>query len=462
MKRVAVIGLDGLPWHILNKLFEWQVMPNLQKLTAQSIRGPLRSTIPPESAPAWTSIATGVNPGKHGIFGFTKPTENYDDSVIMSARDVKYLRVHEMVALQNLKSISINQLLTYPIKRIPGSSVITDWLSPEIKCSPEIQSYSIQYSGPTLGKTSPLLRKDWDSEYAEVSSRVNTVNTLLREVDWNLFWVVYSEPDHLLHRFYDLVLQKDQRLLRLLSKIDETFAVARERAQLLIVVSDHGFRKFRYGVYSNTLLERLGVARKAKRRTMRDISCQRQVAEQKVKLRVPEEFYRYLSALPTPIELVLLKIYKQLVKADIKASLTTHVDPKLSQAFVHGFGIYVKNKDLLNYLVMKLKQEQFIGGVWRREEIYSGRQIDAMPDLVIIPNYERGFALRGDVIAPKTVVRRDFATHHPDGIVIIHKRNQEPSWVKNVKVYDIVPTILDFLALDIPEDTDGKVIPIPA
>ncbi len=461
MKKVAVIGLDGLPWHILEKLFEWQVMPNLHELTRKSLTGNLRSTIPPESAPAWTSIATGVNPGKHGIFGFTRPTENYDDSVIMSSRDVKYLRVHEMVALQHLKTISINQLLTYPIKRIPGSYVITDWLSPEIKCSPEIKPYSNEYRGPTLGKASPLLRKDWDSEYTEVSSRVNTVNTLLRKADWNLFWVVYSEPDHLLHRFYDLVLKKDHKLLRLLSKIDETFAVVRDLAQLLIVVSDHGFRKFRYGVYSNTFLEQLGLARKAKKRTIRDISCQRQVAEQRVKFHLPEELYRYLSAIPAPIELVLLKVYKQLVKADIKASLTTHVDPKLSKAFVHGFGIYVKNRDLLNYLATKLKGESYIGGVWRREELYSGRQVEAMPDLVIVPNYERGFALRGDVIAPKTVVRRDFSTHHPDGIIIIYNKNQTSTWVNNVKVYDIVPTILDFLELEIPKDTDGKVIPLP-
>ena len=462
MKKVAVVGLDGLPWHILEKLFKWQVMPNLQEITSKSLKGNLRSTIPPESAPAWTSIATGVNPGKHGVFGFTRPTENYDDSVIMSSRDVKYLRVHEMVALQNLKSISINQLLTYPIKRIPGSYVITDWLSPEIKCSPEIKPYSKEYRGPTLGKASPLLRKDWNSEYAEVSSRVNTVNTLLRKVNWNLFWVIYSEPDHLLHRFYDLVLKKDQRLLRLLRKIDETFAVVRDLAQLLIVVSDHGFRKFRYGVYSNTFLEQLGLARKAKKRTIRDITCQRQVAEQKVKLRLPEGLYRYLSAIPAPIELALLKIYKQLVKADIKASLTTHVDPNLSKAFVHGFGVYVKNRDLLNYLTLKLKRESFIGGVWRREELYSGMQVEAMPDLVIIPNYERGFAFRGDVIAPKTVVRRDFSTHHPDGIIIIYKENQKSSWVNNLKVYDIVPTILDFLELDIPKDTDGEVIALPA
>ena len=177
-------------------------------------------------------------------------------------------------------------------------------------------------------------------------------------MDWNLFWLVYSEPDQLFHRFYDLIIGKDQRLLRLLSKIDETFAVVRDLAQLLTVVSDHGFGKFRYGVYSNTFLEHLGLTRKARKRTIREISCQQQIAEQKVRFRLPEETYRYLSAIPSSIELVLLKIYKQLVKADIRASITTHVDPQLSEAFVQGFGIYVKNKDLTNYIFFKAKKQE--------------------------------------------------------------------------------------------------------
>jgi len=209
MKKAAMIGLDGMSWEILNKLFQWNVMPNLHELTKKSIRGILRSTIPPESAPAWTSIATGVNPGKHGIFGFTKPSNDFSNVDIVSSRDVKYLRIHEMVATQNLKSISVNQLLTYPIKKIKGSFVITAWLSPEIKCSPEIKHIARNYHGPTLVETSPFLEKDWDAEYAEVSSRVDTVNKLAMEIDWDLFWVVYSEPDHLFHRYYDMVMKKD-------------------------------------------------------------------------------------------------------------------------------------------------------------------------------------------------------------------------------------------------------------
>ncbi len=44
----------------------------LKKLIEKGVFGPLESTIPPITPPAWTSMTTGKNPGKHGIPGFIK------------------------------------------------------------------------------------------------------------------------------------------------------------------------------------------------------------------------------------------------------------------------------------------------------------------------------------------------------------------------------------------------------
>ncbi len=458
MKKVAMVGLDGMPWSILNRLFQWNVMPNLRELSNKSIKGIFRSTIPPESAPAWTSIATGVNPGKHGIFGFTKPSGDFGSLEIVNSRDVKYLRIHEMAAIQNLRSVCVNQLLTYPIRKIKGSSVIASWLSPEIKYSPDIEAYAKNYRGPTLhfGRQA---HEDWNAEFGDVASRVNTVNMLLNEFDWDLFWVVYSEPDHLFHRYYDLVMNKDKNALRLLSKIDETFGVVKDIADLLLVVSDHGFTRFNYGVYVNTYLEELGLAKRVPQQTIEGVSCQRELNEARLQFDLPRSLYKLLSSLPASIELVLLRIYKQLLKADIKAKLRTHIDPKSSKAFAHGYGIYVKEKELIGKILSTLRKQHFIGGVWRKEDLYTGKQLDTMPDVVILPDFEGSFALRGDVIMPKPVLRRKFASHHPDGIILMYDKSlQKHSWMNGLTAYDVVPTILNFLGLEIPEDTDGKVI----
>jgi predicted AlkP superfamily phosphohydrolase/phosphomutase len=458
MKKVAMIGLDGMPWNILNKLFQWNVMPNLRELSSRSTKGILRSTIPPESGPAWTSIATGVNPGKHGIFGFTRPAEDFGNWRIVNSGDVKYLRVHEMVAIQNRRSVCINQLLTYPIRKIKGSFVIASWLSPEIRYSPEIEAYAKKYRGPTF-HFSRQAHKDWNAEHKDLASRVNTVNALLNEFDWDLFWVVYSEPDHLFHRYYDLVMRKDKKVLQLFSKIDETFGIVEDVVDLLFVVSDHGFRKFDHGVYINTYFEEVGLAKRIPQQTIGGVSCQRELKEARLQFNFPKSLYRVLSRLPVSIELVLLRIYKQMLRADIRANLRTHIDPKSSKAFAQGYGVYTKEKESIDHIISLLKEQAFIGGVWKKEDLYTGKQLGDMPDIVVLPDFDRSFALRGDVIMPKSVLRRSFASHHPDGIIIVYDKSlQEHSWKDGLRVYDVVPTMLNFLGLETPRDTDGKVI----
>jgi predicted AlkP superfamily phosphohydrolase/phosphomutase len=155
---------------------------------------------------------------------------------------------------------------------------------------------------------------------------------------------------------------------------------------------------------------------------------------------------------------MLLKVYRQLLKANIRAKLTTHVNQKSSKVFAHGFGIYVKEKELVDYVILMLKKTSFIGGVWKKEELHSGKQLEAMPDLIVVPKSDGGFAFRGDIVAPKPMVRRNFSSNHPNGIVIVQEDGVQPSSVDGIRVYDVVPTILDFLGLDIPKDTDGEVI----
>jgi len=63
---LLIIGLDGADWRILNPWIEQGALPHLATLRAQGRWGDLRSTIRPESSTAWSTFATGVNPGRHG------------------------------------------------------------------------------------------------------------------------------------------------------------------------------------------------------------------------------------------------------------------------------------------------------------------------------------------------------------------------------------------------------------
>lgn len=70
MKRVIVIGLDGLEPRIVEAMQQAGQLPNLSRLQEQGGYTRLRTTYPAQTPVAWATFATGANPGIHGVFDF--------------------------------------------------------------------------------------------------------------------------------------------------------------------------------------------------------------------------------------------------------------------------------------------------------------------------------------------------------------------------------------------------------
>ena len=70
--RALVIGLDGATFDLLVPMAERGWLPNIGRAMQQGAAGVLRSTIPPLTAPAWSSFQTGLTPGRHGVFSFQR------------------------------------------------------------------------------------------------------------------------------------------------------------------------------------------------------------------------------------------------------------------------------------------------------------------------------------------------------------------------------------------------------
>ena len=71
--RLLLIGLDGIPFDRLSRWADAGRLPNVAELLAESTAGPLESTIPPTTSPAWQVCFAGKNPGKLGLYGFAEP-----------------------------------------------------------------------------------------------------------------------------------------------------------------------------------------------------------------------------------------------------------------------------------------------------------------------------------------------------------------------------------------------------
>jgi Tfp pilus assembly protein PilF/arylsulfatase A-like enzyme len=72
--KVLLVGLDGADWHVADPLMAAGRMPNLRRLVEHGVRSNLLSITPMLSPVIWTSIATGVEPSRHGIMDFVART----------------------------------------------------------------------------------------------------------------------------------------------------------------------------------------------------------------------------------------------------------------------------------------------------------------------------------------------------------------------------------------------------
>ncbi|MBI1354156.1 MAG: nucleotide pyrophosphatase [Acidobacteria bacterium] len=70
VKKVIFLGLDGLEPTLVEKYLAEGKMPNLAKLRDEGQYSTLRTTFPALSPVAWSTFATGSNPGKHQMFDF--------------------------------------------------------------------------------------------------------------------------------------------------------------------------------------------------------------------------------------------------------------------------------------------------------------------------------------------------------------------------------------------------------
>lgn len=71
-QRTIVLGFDGMDPKLAERWMGEGRLPHFAELRAQGHYQSLGTTNPPQSPVAWSSFATGTNPGEHGIFDFLR------------------------------------------------------------------------------------------------------------------------------------------------------------------------------------------------------------------------------------------------------------------------------------------------------------------------------------------------------------------------------------------------------
>jgi len=134
MKKVIVIGLDGLEPKIVEPMLDAGVLPNLARLRAKGGYSRIETTYPAQTPVAWSTFATGVNPGGHGIFDFIRrdpktylpdfSLNRYEQkNAFVPPRAVNLRRgtpVWELLSVAGIRSTILRCPCTYPSDNIRG------------------------------------------------------------------------------------------------------------------------------------------------------------------------------------------------------------------------------------------------------------------------------------------------------------------------------------------------------
>jgi len=137
-KKRVIIGIDGVPFRILDELSDQGVMRNFKNLKREGVFKKMESSLPEISSVSWSSIITGKNPGEHGIYGFT---DILPGTYTMSFPNYKNLKEKPFWEKEkDKKHVIINVPATYPPNKINGF-IVSGFVSLDIKKSVQPEIY---------------------------------------------------------------------------------------------------------------------------------------------------------------------------------------------------------------------------------------------------------------------------------------------------------------------------------
>ncbi len=283
LHRLAILGLDCLTPQLW---FEDYLsdLPTVQKLMHQGPWGPLKSTVPPITIPAWLCMSTSQDPGQLGLYGFrNRRDHSYADMAVADATWLKKPTLWQLLSRRRRPSLVVGVPLTYPPRPILGnlvSGVPVPADAEQISAPASLRAELDAISGPggytvdvgNFRKAAPeqLLRE----LEALRDQRFQVLEELARRKDWDLLFGVdmsvdrlhhslwaHAHPDHPLHdpdtklrdhlrRFY---IDLDRRVAGFIEAMGEDTGV--------LIVSDHGAKTMRGGLRINEWLIRQGLLR---------------------------------------------------------------------------------------------------------------------------------------------------------------------------------------------------------
>ena len=456
-ERVLLLGLDGgEPSRLEPALGR---LPNLARFVREGAWGRLRSTVPPLSPPAWATLMTGVNPGKHGVFDFYHMARRAQGSYVRRLITSAHWRapaLWDRLTRRGRRAGFVNMPMCWPPPRLGGFFVCglgappggTRFTEPELLGASLGDAILEPGDGTTFGDPRAFLARC----RASGASMLAVAEQLWRSADLDLFCAALTFPDRLQHLFWreleaeePAVTSAEREWLAAFDAfLGRVLAAAAADGTTVVCFSDHGFGPVdRYFHVNRWLLQRgwlhVGDA---------------------TRLGTPD-------GLLTAIDWSRTRAFALGEYGEIRLNVRGREPLGIVEPGAEATAL----RDELVAALRALRDDEgrcVADDVRVREAVYHGALVDEGPDVVFgLRGYRdlcridgRGTDLRepaGPLFVPADRPEHYRGAHRRDGLFAAWGTAVQPGTSPTLDACDLTPTVLHLLGLPLDSSLDGRV-----
>ncbi len=388
--KLLILGLDGVYPELLDTFKD--ILPNLASIGSKGAAATLLSTIPPYTPQAWTTLATGVDPGCHGISGFVRQREaGSGTQELLRRTSIEVPQLWDHLAREKVRTGLLNVPMTFPA---PSSCTfaVAGMLTPRVTSAgfthPDGLSAQLLSQVPGYVIDTAVKKQDTHSPgivkrlHTMLTERIKAARFLLASHPVDLFFCVFVVLDRVFHLYFRYLDPEDAlfetkkaeeirtALTPLFTELDAFAGETASQADNILICSDHGFRAEEGKFYTNTYLSSLGYAAVKK-------SPARRAAEGIVSFIGRERLRRFI-----PRRLFDANVNK--TDTLVKQGARAQASPLAAQ------GIICSDPSIINKLSEQLRALRdprdgapLLSALYLREDVYSPPCRDRFPHIVL-------------------------------------------------------------------------------
>ncbi len=495
--RAVIFGVDGLTFRILHPLIERGELPNFQRLAQEGCEAILESKYPPLTAPAWTSLSTGLKPARHGVYDFWEYEDQREPGTARKASVVTHRRggkaIWNILSEYGKQVLIINVPVTYPPETVNGimvsgymtPSANTDFTYPAAfkeELYRVVPNYEIDIALREIfvGKVEERTRRLIDAAIDMTEKRMQLIVYLLKEKSWDFCYVAFVGPDRLQHPLWEEISALDPRTNAYFHLLDNALGQILDLLgpeDTLFVVSDHGFQGVKRSFDINEYLYSKGLLKLHS-------SSERDRASRFADFKYMLKRLGLLSLVRRAKKALKgAGVIKKKRAGGLHKPVLSDADWTQTVAYVpslSGYGggyadVFLSpgmTKEQINELCEDLKclkdpltGKPLIDAIYSTEVFGNGPFALHEPHLLLLPsegitfNMSLGNKRLWNDVSTGRDSNKGRGSHQKDGVFYAYGGGIKHGFkAPNAEIYDLVPTVLHSMNLPFPHEFDGRVL----